>query len=73
MVDEMVISTEPVWSEVADSFVQEYETAVVYADRTQETVLHKGAVRLLANGWVELPTGRLLSPEAVHHIDTETA
>ncbi|WP_345780881.1 hypothetical protein [Halalkaliarchaeum sp. AArc-CO] len=35
-------------------------------------LLHEGDVRLLANGWVELPTGRLLSPEAVHHIDRKS-
>jgi len=24
-----------------------------------------------ANGWVELPSGRLLSPSAVHHLDRD--
>lgn len=67
----MVVSTEPIWGELADAFVREYQTAIVYADYEQETVLHEGELRVLANGWVELPTGRLLSPEAVHHIDTE--
>lgn len=62
----MVISTESIW----DEFRQEYRDAVVYADFEQETVLHEGDLRLLGNGWVELPTGRLLSPDAVHHIDT---
>jgi len=42
----------------------------VHADLQQETVLHEGALRLLANGWIELPSGRLLSPDAVHHVDT---
>ncbi len=69
----MVISTESPLDladvDVTDVLVTEYETAVVYADRTNDTVLHEGAVRILANGWVELPTGRLLSPQAVHHVD----
>lgn len=68
----MVVSTEPAWGELSEHFATEYENAVVYADFEQETVLHEGAVRLLASGWVELPTGRLLSPDAVHHIDTQT-
>jgi len=68
----MVVSSEPIWGELVEDFTREYQNAVVYADMDQETVLHEGAVRLLANGWVELPTGRLLSPDAVHHIDTQT-
>ncbi|WP_146418108.1 hypothetical protein ACNO8S_07950 [Haloarcula sp. KBTZ06] len=67
----MVVSTEPAWGDAVEQFVKEYESAIVYADIEQETVLHEGAVRVLANGWVELPTGRLLSPEAVHHIDAQ--
>ena len=67
----MVISTEPAWDAVVDQFVIDRENAIVYADIDQETVLHEGAVRILANGWVELPTRRLLSPDAVHHIDTQ--
>lgn len=54
---------------VREFFSTEYESAVVYADVDAETVLHEGPVRILANGWVELPTGRLLSPSAVHHVD----
>ncbi|WP_336339262.1 hypothetical protein [Haloarcula brevis] len=68
----MVISTEPAWGDAVEQFVKEYEDAVVYADMDQETVLHEGRARVLGNGWVELPTGRLLSPDAVHHIDTRT-
>ena len=68
----MVVSSEPIWGELVEDFTREYQNAVVYADMDRETVLHEGAVRLLANGWVELPTGRLLSPEAVHHIDTQS-
>ncbi|MFA1612447.1 hypothetical protein [Halobellus rubicundus] len=69
----MVISTTSVWDEVADGIaaesVIEYEKATVYGDYKQERVLHQGRIRLLPNGWIALPTGRLLSPEAVHHID----
>ena len=63
----MVVSNEPLWQDAVDDFVREYDEAVVYADR--ETVLHEGAISLLGNGWMELPTGRLLSPRTVHHID----
>lgn len=66
----MVITSEPAWGEAVDYFVQEYDDAVVYADMAGETVLHEGELHLLGNGWVQLPTGRLLSPDAVHHIDT---
>jgi hypothetical protein len=65
----MVISTESALGEIAEEFAKEYPAAVVYADQDQEVVLHDGALRLLMNGWVELPSGRLLSPDAVHHID----
>lgn len=65
----MVFSTESALGEMADAAARTYDDAVVYADREQEVVLHEGAVRLLVNGWVELPSGRLLSPDAVHHVD----
>jgi len=69
----MVISTTSVWDEVADELsdrsVIEYEDATVYGDFEGERVLHEGAVRILPNGWIALPTGRLLSPEAAHHVD----
>lgn len=61
----MVISLESIW----DEFVKEYSDVTVYGDFEQERVLHEGDIRLLGNGWVELPSGRLLSPEAVHHVD----
>jgi hypothetical protein len=66
----MVFSTEPAWGDIDEEFTHTYPEAVVYADSEQETVLHEGPIRLLANGWIELPSGRLLSPDAVHHIDT---
>jgi len=69
----MVISTKSVWDEVAeelsDGSVIEYENATIYGDFEQDQILHQGSIRILPNGWVALPTGRLLSPEAVHHID----
>jgi hypothetical protein len=65
----MVISKESAWGKIAEESAREYRSAVVYADREQEVVLYEGALRLLVNGWVELPSGRLLAPDAVHHID----
>ncbi|SFG39683.1 hypothetical protein SAMN04488063_1911 [Halopelagius inordinatus] len=65
----MVISPESLWNELTALLVEERRDAVVYAD-AGETVLHRGDVRVLANGWVELPSGRLISPQAVHHIET---
>ena len=41
------------------------------ADAAGETVLHEGPATVRANGWVELPSGRLLSPSAVHHVDRD--
>jgi hypothetical protein len=55
--------------ELPDQLLVDYENATVYGDLAQEEVLHQGKVRVLPNGWVALPTDRLLSPEAVHHID----
>ena len=66
----MVISDEPVCGEGVKDSVQEYENAVVYGDMDQESVIHEGEIPILANGWVEIPTGRLLSRNTVHHIDT---
>lgn len=69
----MVISTASVWDEIADELAEnqmiEYEDATVYGDFEQEQVLHQGSIRILPNSWIALPTGRLLSPEAVHHIN----
>ncbi|KAB1197588.1 MULTISPECIES: hypothetical protein [Haloferax] len=52
-------------------FDRTLDDAVVYGDAEMETVLHEGPVRVLPNGWVEVPSGRLISPSAVHHIDTQ--
>jgi|GEM_PF-2862815 len=54
-----------------EHFVREYEHAVVYGDFEGDQVLHEGGLRVLANGWVELGTGRLISPDAVHHVDPQ--
>ena len=50
-------------------FEDRHDSVVVYADPDGETVLHEGPATVRANGWVELPSGRLLSPATVHHID----
>ncbi|PSP75732.1 hypothetical protein BRC81_15245 [Halobacteriales archaeon QS_1_68_20] len=65
----MVVSTDSLWDELSDGFRREFDDAVVYADAEMETVLHEGPAVVLANGWIELPSGRLLSPDAVHHVD----
>lgn len=57
--------------EAIELVVTDHENAVVYGD--PDTVLHEGPVRLLVNGWLELPSGRLLSPQAVHHVDPRPA
>ncbi len=69
----MVVSTDSIWDELSDGFRREYDDAVVYGDAEMEDVLHEGPARVLANGWVELPSGRLLSPDAVHHVDPRSA
>ncbi|WP_435319865.1 hypothetical protein [Haloarchaeobius sp. TZWSO28] len=56
-----------------DVFEHQYDDVVVYADRESEVVLHEGSVRMRGDGWLELPTGRLISPDAVHHIDVRSA
>ena len=66
-----LVPTETVKNELEKLFTKKHRDAAVYADFEQETLLYEGDVRLLTNGWVELPSGRLLSPEAVHHIDTK--
>ncbi|QIB72895.1 hypothetical protein G3I44_00490 [Halogeometricum borinquense] len=58
-------------SPIQDILEQTIDNAVVYADADKETILHEGSVRILANGWVEVSSGRLISPSAVHHIDKQ--
>lgn len=49
--------------------VIKHKDATVYDDLEREQVLHQGSIRILPNSGIALPTGRLLSPEAVHHLD----
>lgn len=53
-------------------FEHRYDDVVVYADRDSETVLYEGPIRMRGDGWLELPSGRLVSPDAVHHIDVRS-
>ncbi|WP_254542895.1 hypothetical protein [Halomarina pelagica] len=69
----MVVSTDSVWESLADLFEEEYDDVTVYGDADGRAVLHEGPVRVRANGWVDLPTGRLLSPAAVHHVDVQSS
>jgi len=55
--------------ELPDHLLVEYKNAAVYGDFGQQGVLHQGKIRVLSNGWAALSTDRLLSPEAVHHVD----
>ena len=65
----MVVSTHSVRGEVAETFVTEYDDADVYGGPDPGSVFHAWAARLLADGRVALPSGRSLSPSAVHHAD----
>lgn len=64
-----VISTEPAREGIAERVTVEDEDATIYADPEGETVPHEGPLCLLVSGGIQLPTGRLLSPSAVHHVD----
>lgn len=65
----MFAPAEAIVDALRELFLDEHEQVVIYADAESETVLHEGAATIRGNGWVELPSGRLLSPAAVHHID----
>ena len=65
----MIAPVEPLVDVLTDLFEDDYADVVVYGDASGETVLHEGPARIRANGWVELPSGRLLSPAVVHHVD----
>lgn len=67
----MVVSRDSVWDALIDSVERVYDNAIVYGDMEGDTVLHEGPVRIMGNGWVELPDDRLISPEAVHHVDVK--
>ena len=66
----MIAPAETMLEAFRELFEDDHERVVVYADPAGETVLHEGPAMVRANGWVELPSGRLLSPATVHHIDT---
>lgn len=68
----MVLSPESLADEFATIFEDEYDDVTIYGDEDKSTILHEGPARIRANGWVEVPGGRLLSPNAVHHIDVQT-
>jgi hypothetical protein len=65
----MVFPADPLGEALSDILEGDFEEVVVYGDPDGETVLHEGPARIRANGWVELSSGRLLSPAAVHHVD----
>ena len=65
----MFTPAEPLLEALAELFEDDYESVVVYGDVDGETVLYEGPATVRANGWIELPSGRLLSPESVHHVD----
>jgi hypothetical protein len=46
-----------------------YRDVVIYDERDAEDPLYEGPIVVHANGWIELEGNRLLSPDAVHHID----
>ncbi|WEL24461.1 hypothetical protein [Haloferax volcanii] len=54
-------------------FEQTIDDAVVHGDADMESALHEGPVRVLVNGWVEVPGGRYLSPHAVRHVDVRAS
>ncbi|WP_369685102.1 hypothetical protein [Haladaptatus sp. YSMS36] len=66
------MSPESLADEFAQIFEDEYDDVVIYGDEDKSTVLHEGPARIRVNGWVEVSSGRLLSPNAVHHIDVES-
>ncbi len=65
----MLAPVETVRDAFRDLLEERHDAVIIYADPEGETVLHEGPARVRANGWVELPSGRLLSPSAVHHLD----
>ncbi|QFU84061.1 hypothetical protein GCU68_00570 [Natronorubrum aibiense] len=46
-----------------------YHDVVIYGDAASDDVLYEGPIVVHANGWIELEGNRLLSPQAIHHID----
>ncbi|WP_336361195.1 hypothetical protein [Haladaptatus sp. ZSTT2] len=67
----MVLSPESLADQFANIFEDEYDDVIIYGDEEKSMILHEGPAHIRANGWVEVPEGRLLSPNAVHHIDVQ--
>ena len=67
---DVLATAETVAEALREFFEDDRERAVVRADPEGETVLHEGPATVQADGWVELPSGRLLSPSAARPIDT---
>jgi hypothetical protein len=67
----MLAPAEAVADALRTVFEDRRDSVVVYADPDGETVIHEGPATFRATGWVELPSGRLLSPSAVHHVDRD--
>lgn len=66
----MIAPAESVRAALSELLADECD-AVVCGGPDGETVLQEGAVSVRPSGWLELPTGRLLSPSAVHHVDAD--
>ncbi|AFZ71631.1 hypothetical protein [Natronobacterium gregoryi] len=52
-----------------DPITRAYRNVVIYTDADSEDVLYEGPIIVHPNGWLELEGNRLLSPNAVHHVD----
>ncbi|THE63704.1 hypothetical protein D8Y22_18010 [Salinadaptatus halalkaliphilus] len=46
-----------------------YRDVVIYDAADAEEPLYEDPIVAHANGWIELEGNRLLSPQAIHHID----
>ncbi|PCR90510.1 hypothetical protein [Natrinema ejinorense] len=62
-------SRESILSDDVNPLTQAYRDVVVYDEREADVPLYQGPIVVHANGWIELEGDRLLSPNAVHHID----
>ncbi|MDG5759227.1 hypothetical protein QA600_07725 [Natronococcus sp. A-GB1] len=63
-------SNESILTDEMNPPTQAYHDAVVYDEADAEDPLYEGPLVVHANGWLELEGNRLLSPSAVHHVDT---
>jgi hypothetical protein len=62
-------SNESILTDEMNPLTQAYHDAVVYDAAEADEPLYEGPIVVHANGWLELEGNRLLSPNAVHHID----